>query len=57
MIAKRLETELGQTIVVENIAGAAGYVGWNRMMQEKPDGYTIAVFTLPFITSYLPREQ
>lgn len=57
MIAKRLETELGQTIVIENIAGAAGYVGWNKMMQADPDGYTIAVFTLPYISNYLNPEN
>jgi len=57
MIAKRLEEELGQTIVVENITGASGFVGWNKMMQSAPDGYTIAVFTLPYITNYLNPEN
>lgn len=57
MVAKRLEEELGQTVIVENISGAAGYVGWTKMMQEAPDGYTIALFTLPYISGYLNPEN
>lgn len=57
MIAKRLESELNRTVVVENQTGAAGYVGWNTMMGSKPDGYTLSMMALPYITGYLNPEN
>lgn len=57
MLAQRLEDELGQTIVIENISGAGGFVGWSKMMQEKPDGYTLSLLTLPYITGYLNPDN
>lgn len=57
LMAKRLEQELGQPVVVENTVGAGGWVGWQKMAKSKPDGYTIALFTLPYITSYLNPEN
>jgi tripartite-type tricarboxylate transporter receptor subunit TctC len=33
--------QLGQTIVVENKAGASGMLGLKAMASAKPDGYTI----------------
>lgn len=53
LIGKRLEAELGQPVVVENMVGGAGWVGWNRLTKAKPDGYTIAVFSLAYIPGYL----
>ena len=57
MMAKRLEKELGQTVVVENYSGAGGYVGWNKLLQEKPDGYTLSMFALPYISGYLNPDN
>ena len=56
LVAKRLETELGQPVVVENVPGAAGWLGWQKMAKAKPDGYTLSLFTLSYITSYLNPE-
>ena len=36
-----LSQELGQTIYVENIAGASGYVGWRTVASASADGYTL----------------
>lgn len=41
IIAPELARELGQTVVVENIAGAGGTIGVNRAVNSRPDGYTI----------------
>lgn len=41
LIAPKLGQELGQTIVIENIAGAGGIIGVTRAVNAKPDGYTV----------------
>lgn len=43
ILAERMSKPLGQTIVVENVAGAGGVIANNRMKQAAPDGYTIAI--------------
>ncbi|MCX7780108.1 MAG: tripartite tricarboxylate transporter substrate binding protein [Negativicutes bacterium] len=57
LVAKRLEQELGQPVVVENVVGAAGWVGWQKLAKAKPDGYTLSLFTLAYITSYLNPDN
>jgi tripartite-type tricarboxylate transporter receptor subunit TctC len=36
-----LSAQLGQSVVVENIAGASGYLGWKAVAGADPDGYTL----------------
>src|SRR5665811_229278 len=36
-----LSKELGQTVFVENVAGASGYIGWRTVASASPDGYTL----------------
>jgi tripartite-type tricarboxylate transporter receptor subunit TctC len=43
IMAERLRTTLGQTIVVENVTGAAGSIGVGRVARAAPDGYTISI--------------
>jgi tripartite-type tricarboxylate transporter receptor subunit TctC len=43
ILAERMGASLGQTIVVENIAGAGGSIGVGRVAQAQPDGYTIGI--------------
>ncbi len=40
LIAQRLTAKWGQSVVVENRAGAAGIVGMEAAAKAKPDGYT-----------------
>ncbi|MDR1661654.1 MAG: tripartite tricarboxylate transporter substrate binding protein [Azoarcus sp.] len=55
--AQYLEKELGVPIIIENVAGAGGWVGWNKLMKAKPDGYTIAQLNLVFVDGYLNPEM
>jgi tripartite-type tricarboxylate transporter receptor subunit TctC len=36
-----LGQELGQSVYVENIAGASGYIGWRNIASSAPDGYSL----------------
>lgn len=46
VVAQRLTVSLGQPVVVENKAGAAGNLGAAYVAREKPDGYTLMLGAL-----------
>jgi tripartite-type tricarboxylate transporter receptor subunit TctC len=43
LLADRMKNTLGQPVVVENIGGAAGTIGVERVTHAAPDGYTLAL--------------
>jgi tripartite-type tricarboxylate transporter receptor subunit TctC len=43
IMAERMRATLGQTIIVENVTGAAGTIGVGRVARAAPDGYTISI--------------
>ena len=45
-IAKQLEKQLGQPLVIENVAGASGTLGAKRLLRSQADGYTIMLGTI-----------
>lgn len=46
VIAQKMGSLLGQQIVVENVAGAGGNLGADRVARAEPDGYTILMGTV-----------
>ena len=60
IMAERMRTALGQSVVVENVGGAGGSIGVGRVARAAPDGHTIdlgqwdthvgngAVYALPY---------
>lgn len=36
-----LGKKLNQTVIVENVSGASGYIGWTKVASSAPDGYTL----------------
>jgi tripartite-type tricarboxylate transporter receptor subunit TctC len=43
ILAERMKTSLGETVLVEDITGAAGTIGVGRVVHSTPDGYTIGI--------------
>lgn len=43
LLAEALEQKLGQTVVVENLGGAGGAIGAQKVVNQKPDGYSLLV--------------
>jgi tripartite-type tricarboxylate transporter receptor subunit TctC len=60
IVAERMRSALGQTIIIENVGGASGSIGIGRVARATPDGYTLsygawathvingAVYALPY---------
>jgi tripartite-type tricarboxylate transporter receptor subunit TctC len=51
LLANELAKPLAQQIVVDNRSGASGNIGVELAKNAPPDGYTLLVNTLPFVTN------
>jgi len=43
VLAERMRTALGQSVIVENVSGAGGSIGTGRVARAAPDGYTLSM--------------
>jgi tripartite-type tricarboxylate transporter receptor subunit TctC len=43
ILAERMGSALGQTVIIENIGGAGGSIGVGRVAHSTPDGYTLSI--------------
>jgi tripartite-type tricarboxylate transporter receptor subunit TctC len=60
IVTERMRNYLGQTVIIENMAGASGSIGTGRLFRAAPDGYTLGagnwathvangvIYTLPY---------
>jgi tripartite-type tricarboxylate transporter receptor subunit TctC len=46
ILAERMRISLGQPVIIENVAGAAGIIGTGRVARASPDGYTMTLGAL-----------
>ena len=49
ILATHMQAKFGQTVVVENRAGAGGSIGTNYVAKAAPDGYTLLLGTVSSI--------
>ncbi|AOB33329.1 hypothetical protein AKI39_02155 [Bordetella sp. H567] len=50
LVAQEMGKILNQSVIVENLPGAAGAIGANRVATANPDGYTIGAFNDSILT-------
>lgn len=50
IVAQKMSESMGQQVVIENIPGAAGMIGTERIAKAAPDGYTIGGFNDSIMT-------
>lgn len=51
LIAQGMTKSFGQTIIVENVGGAGGTIGVEKVAHAKPDGYTLLLMHIGIATS------
>ena len=51
LIGQAMSKSLGQTIIVENAAGAGGTIGVEKVVRAKPDGYTLLLMHIGISTA------
>ena len=56
ILAQFAEKYVGQTVVVENVDGGSGSIGWSQLASADPDGLTIGVMNLPNFNNSIVNE-
>ncbi|MED9993335.1 MAG: tripartite tricarboxylate transporter substrate-binding protein, partial [Oscillospiraceae bacterium] len=55
VLAQYAEKYIGQTIVIENVDGGSGSLGWSQLAAADPDGMTIGFMNLPNFNSSIVK--
>lgn len=56
LLASEAEKNIGKTLVINNLPGADGKIGWTQLVNAKPDGQTIGFINLPTFTTLATQE-
>ncbi|MGZ8229892.1 MAG: Bug family tripartite tricarboxylate transporter substrate binding protein [Burkholderiales bacterium] len=57
LVGADLSKPLGQQVVIDNRTGASGMIGTELAKNATPDGYTLLVNTLPFVTNQFAYDK
>ena len=55
LLAQYAEKYIGKTIVIENVDGGSGSIGWSQLAAAEPDGQTIGFVNLPNFNSSIVK--
>ncbi len=55
ILANYAEKYIGQTVVVENVDGGSGSIGWSQLAEAEADGMTIGFMNLPNFNSSIVK--
>lgn len=56
VLSAHAEKYVGKTLVIENLEGGSGSIGWTKLAQSKPDGYTLGFVNLPTYASNIVEQ-
>lgn len=51
LLASEAEKLIGKPLIINNLPGADGKIGWTQLVNAKPDGHTIGFINLPTFTT------
>lgn len=57
LLASEAEKNIGKTLVINNLPGADGKIGWTQLINSKPDGQTIGFINLPTFPTLANSED
>lgn len=56
VLSKFATNTIGRTLVIQNLEGGSGSIGWTALSQARPDGYTIGFVNLPTLCSNIVEQ-
>lgn len=56
VLSKFASDKIGRTIVIQNLEGGSGSIGWTALSQSRPDGYTLGFVNLPTLCSNIVEQ-
>lgn len=56
VLSKFASDKIGRTIVIQNLKGGSGSIGWTALSQSRPDGYTLGFVNLPTLCSNIVEQ-
>lgn len=57
LLASEAEKNIGKNLIIQNLPGADGKIGWTQLINAKPDGQTIGFINLPTFTTLASQED
>ncbi|MBQ7151363.1 MAG: tripartite tricarboxylate transporter substrate binding protein [Synergistaceae bacterium] len=56
VLSKFATDKIGKTLVIQNLEGGSGSIGWTALSHSRPDGHTIGFVNLPTLCSNIVEE-
>ena len=56
VLSKFATATVGRTLVIQNLEGGSGSIGWTSLAMARPDGYTIGFVNLPTLCSNIVEQ-